>query len=107
MLVRDLLDGKKFYKEFLDSSEGIATNILADRLNKMVDAGLIEKIAFPKEGREGYRLTERGKSLRPVVKSISTWGVVRCQRDQSPQIVDARPEGHAGFASAESLSSHL
>ena len=43
VLVRDLVTGKRRYGEFLDSPEGIATNILAARLREMTDAGLIDK----------------------------------------------------------------
>lgn len=75
-MVRDLLLGKTLYKEFLGSPEGIATNILADRLKRLVEFEVIE--TFPSKespGRAAYRLTQKGKALRPVVNSMVKWGL--------------------------------
>ncbi len=75
LVVRDLLLGRTHFREFMASPEGIATNILADRLNRLVEAGLAERIPSDEQaGREAYQLTDRGKSLTPVVKAIVKWG---------------------------------
>jgi DNA-binding HxlR family transcriptional regulator len=76
LVIRDMTLGRAHFKEFLESPEGIATNILADRLSKLVDWGLAEK--FPSTeipGRDAYRLTIKGETLRPVLKSIVNWGL--------------------------------
>lgn len=76
LLVRDMACGKSLFKEFSSSPEKIATNILTDRLNRLMESELTEK--FPVEnssGRDGYRLTEKGKSLLPILNSIKDWGL--------------------------------
>jgi DNA-binding HxlR family transcriptional regulator len=76
LVVRDLACGKAHFKEFSESPEKIATNILADRLAKLVAGGLVE--TYPSDahpGRDAYRLTDKGKSLGPVIEAIATWGL--------------------------------
>lgn len=76
LVIRDMALGRTHYKDFLGSPEGIATNILADRLAKLVDWGLAEK--YPSTvlpGRDAYRLTPKGESLRPILISIKNWGL--------------------------------
>ena len=76
LVVRDMLSGKSSFKEFLQSPERVATNILSDRLEKLVAAGIAER--FVKEGanqRESYRLTPKGKSLTAVLESVKDWGL--------------------------------
>lgn len=76
IIVRDLLFGCRHYKAFLNRPEKIATNILADRLNKLVAAGLVDKSpSSEKGGREAYALTEQGKSLAPLLNMIKDWGL--------------------------------
>jgi len=75
LVIRDLMFmGKTTYGEFLKGPEGIATNILANRLEKLETAGLIAKEADPDNGtRFVYSLTERGKDLIPVMLEIVSW----------------------------------
>lgn len=76
LVIRDLLLGRTHFKEFAAAPEGIATNILTNRLARLLEYGLIEK--FPSDevpGKEAYRLTKKGKSLGPVVRSIANWGL--------------------------------
>ena len=76
LIVRDLMSGKSHFKEFLASPENIATNILADRLARLASNGLIER--YPSSdigGREAYRLTEKGRSLRALLGQIKAWGL--------------------------------
>ncbi len=76
VVVRDLLLGCKHYKEFAARPEKIATNILADRLNKLVESGLVVKIPSAViAGRDAYQLTPQGKSLGPIVGMIKDWGL--------------------------------
>ena len=76
LIVRDLMSGKSHFKEFLASPEKIATNILAERLARLASNGIIER--YPSNeiaGREAYRLTEKGRSLRPLLAQIKAWGL--------------------------------
>jgi DNA-binding HxlR family transcriptional regulator len=75
LVVRDLLRGLSTYKELQNSPEGIPTNILADRLRRFEDAGLIAKSAYQEHPvRYAYKLTEKGKELREVLGAFVRWG---------------------------------
>ena len=75
LVVRDLLLGRTQFREFLASPEGIATNILTDRLNRLVEHQLAERVASQEQaGRELYQLTERGKTLGPLLRAVAKWG---------------------------------
>ncbi len=76
LVVRDLMAGKSHFHEFAKSPERIATNILADRLARLEKDKLIA--SYPSSVRAGafeYRLTERGRSLRPVLEAVRDWGL--------------------------------
>lgn len=76
LVVRDLILGRKHFREFASSPEKIATNILSDRLGKLMDHELIEKFPSPEQpGRDAYRLTKKGKSLGKLVEAIKQWGL--------------------------------
>ncbi len=63
------------FKQFQESGEGIATNILADRLRKLEAAGIIIAEPDPADRRRGsYRLTEKGIDLAPVLLELLLWG---------------------------------
>ena len=76
LLIRDLLFFNKHeYKEFLASPENIATNILADRLKKLLNEGLVDEIIHPEnKSRKLYYLTSKGKDLMPILLEIIKWG---------------------------------
>ena len=75
LIVRDLLKGKSRYDQFLSSPEGISTNILASRLARLVDRGLVTKSPYQQNPvRYEYRLSEKGADLGPVVKAMYVWG---------------------------------
>jgi len=75
LIVRDMmLRGAHTYKEFLDCYEGIATNILADRLRKLTAYGIITTKPDPSDGRKlTYLLTPKGIDLTPVLTEIVLW----------------------------------
>jgi DNA-binding HxlR family transcriptional regulator len=80
LIVRDLACGKSQFKDFSRSPEKIATNILSDRLNRLVRHRLIEKFAKDEQsGRDAYRLTDKGRTLEPVIKAIANWGLANVQ----------------------------
>lgn len=76
LIIRDLMvRGYRTFKEFQDSGEGIATNILADRLRKLESAGIITARLEASDGRRvNYRLTEKGIDLAPTLLELLIWG---------------------------------
>ena len=75
LVVRDLLRGRHTYGELLACDEGIPTNILADRLKKMEQAGLIEAKPYQdRPVRYAYELTEKGHGLGAVLTALARWG---------------------------------
>ncbi len=75
LVVRDIFEGKKRFGEFHNSREGIPTNILADRLKRLVQAGIVTKRLYSeKPPRAEYALTEKGMDLRDVVLVMFKWG---------------------------------
>ena len=76
LIVRDLMvRGYKTFKDFQNSGERIATNILADRLQKLETTGIITTEVEPGDGRRvNYRLTEKGIDLAPVLLELLIWG---------------------------------
>ena len=76
LVVRDLFLGRARFKDFAASPEGIPTNILADRLERLLAHGIIEQIpAEDGTKRLAYRLTEKGKALAPTLEAIRDWGL--------------------------------
>lgn len=76
LIVRDMFAGKRYYKDFSQSPEKIATNILANRLERLVHHGVAEKWTPDEEhDREAYRLTAKGRALEPVLASVAEWGL--------------------------------
>jgi DNA-binding HxlR family transcriptional regulator len=75
LIIRDMmLRGFRTYKEFLGSDEGIATNILAERLQRLEAHGIIRSEAEPSDGRKSiYLLTEKGIDLAPVLTEMVLW----------------------------------
>ena len=75
LIIRDMmLRGFRYYKEFLQSYEGIATNILADRLRKLIAHGIITTEPDPSDGRKLiYLLTAKGIDLAPILTEMVLW----------------------------------
>ncbi len=76
LVVRDLFLGHSRFKEFVSAPERIPTNILTDRLEKLIRDGLAEQIpAADGTKRLAYRLTPKGETLRPILKAMRDWGL--------------------------------
>ena len=76
LVIRDLFFGRARFKEFAASPEGIPTNILTERLERLLARGIIEQIpAEDGTKRLAYRLTAKGKALGPVLKAMRDWGL--------------------------------
>ena len=75
LIIRDALRGRTKYSEFRGNL-GAPTDILTNRLAKLVDAGVLEKRAYREPGdreRSSYHLTESGQALRVVVAAMVQW----------------------------------
>ncbi len=76
LVVRDLMFGRSRFKDFSASPKGIPTNILSELLNRLLRHGLAEQVpAEDGSMRFGYRLTEKGRSLGPVLEAMRDWGL--------------------------------
>jgi DNA-binding HxlR family transcriptional regulator len=83
-----LIEGKETFKDFTESEEAIATNILATKLKFLEKAGIIIKTQRPDNKKTNlYLLTEKGLALTPVLVALATWsdGYLR---DIHPTIVN-------------------
>jgi DNA-binding HxlR family transcriptional regulator len=77
LIIRDMIFGNRrhFRELLLNSEEGIATNILADRLKTLLAEGIISKADDPTHKQKAiYSLTEKGIELLPVVAQMAAWG---------------------------------
>ncbi|MFK7986521.1 MAG: winged helix-turn-helix transcriptional regulator [Sandaracinaceae bacterium] len=75
LVVRDLaLKGRHSFAELLDAGEGIATNVLSDRLSRLQKQELVKRERDPDDGRRyHYGLTDKGKDLLPVLVELIAW----------------------------------
>jgi DNA-binding HxlR family transcriptional regulator len=76
LVIRDImLRGKMSYSEFLDSEEGIATNILVSRLTILEKEKIVAKNVSPaNKSKYIYTLTQKGADLLPIVIELMDWG---------------------------------
>ncbi|HEX3800358.1 MAG TPA: helix-turn-helix domain-containing protein [Verrucomicrobiae bacterium] len=76
LIIRDLFLGRTRFRDFANSPEGIPTNILSDRLERLLEQGVIEHIpAQDGTKRLAYKLTRKGKGLGPVLEAMRDWGL--------------------------------
>ena len=94
LIIRDMmLRGARTYKEFLDCCEGIATNILADRLKRLIAYGIIEAQPEPTYGRKVfYRLTMKGIDLAPVLTEMVLWAAAHETTGNQPLVQQMRSD---------------
>ena len=77
LVVRDLMFGRSRFKDFTASPERIPTNILSDRLARLLRHRIVEQIpAEDGTKRLAYQLTAKGAALRPVLEAMRDWGLV-------------------------------
>ncbi|TIR15256.1 MAG: helix-turn-helix transcriptional regulator [Mesorhizobium sp.] len=76
LIIRDLaFAGKRHFREFLQSDEGISSRTLAERLQTLQDEGILTRSDDPSHGLKAiYRLTEAGIDLLPVLATLGAWG---------------------------------
>jgi len=108
LILRAAFNGLKHFEE-IQSNLGIARNILANRLGRLVDTGVLSREPCPEDRRKiEYRLTEKGLDLLPTMIALRQWGekwetgtpsnpVLVDERDQMP-IGPIRVYSHDGRA---------
>jgi DNA-binding HxlR family transcriptional regulator len=101
LILRDMmLRGFRSYKEFLESYEGIATNILADRLKKLIAYGIIATQEDPSDGRKlVYVLTDKGIDLAPVLAEMVLWAA-RHEKTENQALIRELQKDKQGFVAA-------
>jgi DNA-binding HxlR family transcriptional regulator len=113
LIIRDMmLRGFRTYKEFLESYEGIATNILADRLQKLKVHGIITTGRDPSDGRKLiYSLTAKGIDLAPVLTEMVLWAAQHEETGNQPLVLQIQKDKQQFLAAvrqrwAEQTSPH-
>jgi DNA-binding HxlR family transcriptional regulator len=76
LIIRDLFLGRSRFKDFTASPEGIPTNLLSDRLERLLEQGVVVQVPVVEGGkRMAYALTEKGSALGPILLSLRDWGL--------------------------------
>ncbi|MEW6633288.1 MAG: helix-turn-helix domain-containing protein [Pseudomonadota bacterium] len=108
LIIRDLVfAGKRHFREFLQSDEGISSRTLAERLQTLVDEGILTRSDDPTHGLKAiYRLTEVGIDLLPVLATLGAWGAKYRKADQDlARIAEELADG--GDAGIEAMKERL
>src|SRR5690349_13296774 len=103
LIIRDLLLGLHRFDE-LQESLGIARNVLTDRLNRLVDEGILERVRYSERPeRFEYRLTPKGLDLNIALTALRQWGdahlserpsrTLRRKSDKKPVVAALVPKG--------------
>lgn len=95
LVVRDLLLGMSRYEEFRARPEGIATNVLAERLKRLEELGYVERRPYGSHARRfEYHLTRQGETLRPLVQAIVDWGLAHLPGSEIKRWPSDRPKNN-------------
>ncbi len=107
LVIRDLMFfGRHEFREFLEAGEGVATNILSDRLKNLTTAGIIESRKHPTNGtKKLYFLTAKGKALLPLLREMILWGDTHCEGSKAPAEKIAYLRDHGDACMKEILDS--
>lgn len=99
LIVRDLMfKGFSTFKEFASAGEGIATNVLADRLVRLETADLICRLQDPHDGRRvTYHLTPKGWDLAPMLVELVIWAARHEDTEAPPAMVKQMKANRARF----------
>jgi DNA-binding HxlR family transcriptional regulator len=111
LIIRDAFLGLTKFLEF-EQSLGIARNVLTDRLNRLVEEGIFERVLYQERpARYEYRLTQKGADLFTALNAIRQWGdqylspkpmrLLRRKADKRPVIAALVPEGAPVLAASE------
>ena len=92
LILRDLFRGYRRYNDLLRSLEGISPNLLADRLRRLEEHGLVERHLYCQRPPRGdYRLSTRGKRLAPVLEAMRQWGETYTASERAQLPANALP----------------
>ncbi len=96
LVIRDLMfGGKRRYGDFLSSEEGIATNILSDRLTRLEACGVVSVAPDPADRRRKvYRLTQKGVDLAPLMVEMILWSAKHDPRTATSKAFVRRARRH-------------
>src|ERR1700688_1905103 len=94
LIIRDMmLCGSRSFKEFLNSHEKIASNILADRISRLKAHGIITTQKHPSDGRKLiYLLTAKGIDLAPVLTEMVLWAAAHEDTGNQPLVRQMRAD---------------
>ena len=103
LIIRDAFLGLTRFGDF-QKSLGIARNVLTDRLNRLVDEGILERVPYQERPpRHDYRLTQKGADLFTALNALRQWGdqylspapmrLLRLKADKTPVVAALVPEG--------------
>ena len=106
LVIRDLMfAGKRHFREFLQSEEAISSNVLADRLNTLVETGVLRRSDDPTHAQKAvYSLTRKGLDLLPVLVAMSAWTQKHYPKTRRPEAVNLVERGPK---SLRQLEGHL
>ncbi len=92
LIIRDAFLGRSRFDQFQESL-GIARNVLTDRLNRLVEEGILERRRYSERPpRDEYVLTEKGRELRLALTGLRQWGD-RYLSEQPPRLLRRRSDG--------------
>jgi len=89
LVLRDVANGVSRFDELV-SHLGVARNVLASRLSRLAEAGLVERTAYREPGareRHSYRLSGAGRELMPVLLAVMAWGDRHLAGPEGPPVV--------------------
>jgi DNA-binding HxlR family transcriptional regulator len=97
LLIRDMMvRSYRTFREFQNAGEGIASNILADRLRRLEAAGIVSVEPAADDGRSlHYRLTEKGIALAPAMLELFVWGAHHEEADAPCAVIDHMEQNRA------------
>ena len=94
LVIRDLLSGPRRFQDLVDSLEGIAPNVLSERLKVLEEHGIVAREFYSEHPpRAAYALTPRGQDLGKVIGALAVWGSRHVHRDT----VLVHDDCHAGL----------
>src|SRR6266516_7231578 len=111
LIIRDAFLGLTKFVEF-EESLGIARNVLTDRLNRLVEEGIFERVLYSERPeRYEYRLTGKGRELNIALTALRRWGdkylsekpprLLRRKADKRPVVAALVPKGTAALRPRE------
>jgi DNA-binding HxlR family transcriptional regulator len=103
LIIRDAFLGLRRFEQFQENL-GIARNVLTDRLNRLVDEGILERVPYSERpARYEYRLTQKGRDLNIALAGLRQWGdrhlsekpprIARRKSDRKPVVAALVPKG--------------